>query len=227
MRMPSSSSESTVDKQLSVNNAPRRAKRHLMETTLRWTALKANCPDAAGNRRIADKWTMLVIMALEGDEASVLRVAPLNPGREREDAHRHASRARARRACDQDGLSDGSGHGRVPAHGTGQSLTDAVDAIRDWAYGICPRSSARGRNSRHGLPNVQSVCDAPGDCHLSDLDSTASPSYPPSGIGCSPRATIVLPSRRAASSAPRSRPAAFPRLSTADDRVPSAPSTPS
>jgi DNA-binding HxlR family transcriptional regulator len=110
-----------------------------METTLRWDVLKARCPTRQVIARIADKWTMLVITALEGEE--VLRFSEL---RRRIEGVSQKMLTQTLRALERDGLVSRTVYPTVPVTveyrltPLGQSLTDAVDAIRDWAYGHMP-----------------------------------------------------------------------------------------
>ena len=110
-----------------------------METTLRWDALKANCPTRQVLAQIADKWTMLVITALEGDEA--VRFSEL---RRRIEGVSQKMLTQTLRALEREGLVSRTVYPTVPVTveyrltALGQSLTDAVDAIRDWAYGHMP-----------------------------------------------------------------------------------------
>jgi DNA-binding HxlR family transcriptional regulator len=110
--------------------------RYLMETILRWDALKANCPTRQVIGRIADKWTLLVITALEGEEA--VRFSEL---RRRIEGVSQKMLTQTLRALERDGLVTRTVYPTVPITveyrltPLGQSLTDAVDAIRDWAYG--------------------------------------------------------------------------------------------
>jgi DNA-binding HxlR family transcriptional regulator len=107
-----------------------------METTLRYDALKARCPTRQVIARIADKWTMLVITALEGEEA--LRFSELS---RRIEGVSQKMLTQTLRALERDGLVSRTVYPTVPVTveyrltPLGQSLTEAVDAIRDWAYG--------------------------------------------------------------------------------------------
>ena len=110
--------------------------RYLMETTLRYDALKARCPTRQVIARIADKWTMLVITALEGEDA--LRFSELS---RRIEGVSQKMLTQTLRALERDGLVSRTVYPTVPVTveyrltPLGQSLTKAVDAIRDWAYG--------------------------------------------------------------------------------------------
>ncbi len=107
--------------------------------TVKWDVLKARCPTRQVLARIADKWTMLVITALEGEEA--LRFSEL---RRRIEGISQKMLTQTLRALERDGLVDRTVYPTVPVTveyrltQLGQSLTDAVDAIRDWAYGNMP-----------------------------------------------------------------------------------------
>src|SRR5215471_3175191 len=110
-----------------------------METTLRWDALKARCPTRQVIARIADKWAMLVITVLEGEEA--LRFSEL---RRRIEGVSQKMLTQTLRSLERDGLVTRTVYPTVPVTveyrltPLGQSLTNAVDAIRDWAYGHMP-----------------------------------------------------------------------------------------
>ena len=107
-----------------------------METSLRYDALKARCPTRQVIARIANKWTMLVITALEGEE--VLRFSEL---RRRIEGVSQKMLTQTLRTLERDGLVTRTVYPTVPATveyrltPLGRGLTDAVDAIRDWAYG--------------------------------------------------------------------------------------------
>jgi DNA-binding HxlR family transcriptional regulator len=107
-----------------------------METCIRWDAMKAACPTRQVIARIADKWAMLVITALDGEEA--LRFSEL---RRRIEGVSQKMLTQTLRALERDGLVSRTIYPTVPVTveyrltTLGQSLTDAVDAIRDWAYG--------------------------------------------------------------------------------------------
>ena len=110
-----------------------------METCQTWDALKATCPTRQVLAHIGDKWTMLVITALEGDEA--VRFSEL---RRRIEGVSQKMLTQTLRALERDGLVTRTVHPTVPVTveyrltALGRSLTDAVDAIRDWAYGHMP-----------------------------------------------------------------------------------------
>jgi DNA-binding HxlR family transcriptional regulator len=107
-----------------------------METCIRWDAMKAACPTRQVIARIADKWAILVITALEGDEA--VRFSEL---RRRIEGVSQKMLTQTLRALERDGLVSRTVYPTVPVTveyrltPLGQSLTEAVDAIRDWAYG--------------------------------------------------------------------------------------------
>jgi DNA-binding HxlR family transcriptional regulator len=107
-----------------------------METCIRWDAMKAACPTRQVIARIADKWAMLVITALDGEEA--LRFSEL---RRRIEGVSQKMLTQTLRALERDGLVSRTVYPTVPVTveyrltPLGQSLTDAIDAIRDWAYG--------------------------------------------------------------------------------------------
>jgi DNA-binding HxlR family transcriptional regulator len=104
-----------------------------METT--WNMMKQECPTRQVLGRIADKWTMLVITSLaEGD---VLRFSELRRSIE---GVSQKMLTQTLRALERDGLVDRTVYPTVPVTveyrltGLGQSLADAVEGIRLWAY---------------------------------------------------------------------------------------------
>lgn len=107
-----------------------------METCVRWDAMKAACPTRQVIARIADKWAMLVITALDGEDA--LRFSEL---RRRIEGVSQKMLTQTLRALERDGIVSRTVYPTVPVTveyrltTLGQSLTDAIDAIRDWAYG--------------------------------------------------------------------------------------------
>jgi DNA-binding HxlR family transcriptional regulator len=117
-----------------------------METILRWDALKASCPTRQVIARIADKWTLLVITALEGGEA--VRFSEL---RRRIEGISQKMLTQTLRALERDGLVTRTVFPTVPVTveyrltPLGQSLTDTVDAVRNWAYEHMPEIE-RARN---------------------------------------------------------------------------------
>ncbi len=111
-----------------------------METCLKWDALKATCPTRQVLAHIGDKWTMLVITALEGDEA--VRFSEL---RRRIEGVSQKMLTQTLRALERDGLVSRTVYPTVPVTveyrltALGRSLTQAIDAIRDWAYAHMPQ----------------------------------------------------------------------------------------
>lgn len=107
-----------------------------METCVRWDAMKAACPTRQVIARIADKWAMLVITALDGEDA--LRFSEL---RRRIEGVSQKMLTQTLRALERDGIVSRTVYPTVPVTveyrltTLGQSLTNAIDAIRDWAYG--------------------------------------------------------------------------------------------
>lgn len=127
-----------------------------METVSKWDALKADCPTRKVLAQIGDKWTMLVITALEGEDA--VRFSEL---RRQIEGVSQKMLTQTLRALERDGLVTRTVYPTVPVTveyrltALGQSLTNAVDAIRDWAYGHMPEieraqkefdAKAAGRN---------------------------------------------------------------------------------
>jgi DNA-binding HxlR family transcriptional regulator len=110
-----------------------------METALGWDVLKARCPTRQVLARIADKWTMLVITALEGEEA--VRFSEL---RRRIEGVSQKMLTQTLRALERDGLVSRTVYPTVPVTveyrltPLGQGLTEAVESIRVWAYGHMP-----------------------------------------------------------------------------------------
>ncbi len=127
--------------------------------TIRWDVLKARCPTRQVLARIADKWTMLVVTALEGEEA--LRFSEL---RRRIEGISQKMLTQTLRALERDGLVERTVYPTVPVTveyrltPLGQSLTDAVDAIRDWAYANMPDiDKARDRFDSRREEELQSA----------------------------------------------------------------------
>ena len=104
-----------------------------METTLRYDALKARCPTRQVIARIADKWTMLVITALEGEE--VLRFSEL---RRRIEGVSQKMLTQTLRELERHGLVRRRDFGEVPPRveydltALGRSLAGLVINIEEW-----------------------------------------------------------------------------------------------
>src|SRR4029079_6861103 len=102
----------------------------------RWDVMSAACPSRQVLGRVADKWTMLVLSALSAEE--VLRFSEL---RRRIEGVTQKMLTQTLRGLERDGLVSRTVYPTAPVTveyrltPLGQSLTEAVDAIRDWAYG--------------------------------------------------------------------------------------------
>ena len=100
----------------------------------RWNMLNAACPTRQVLDRIADKWTMLVVVALE---PGTLRFSEL---RRRVDGISQKMLTQTLRGLEQDGFVDRDALPTVPVTvrytltPLGHSLADAVAGIRAWAY---------------------------------------------------------------------------------------------
>ena len=100
----------------------------------RWNMLNAACPTRQVLDRIADKWTMLVVVALE---PGTLRFSEL---RRRVDGISQKMLTQTLRGLEQDGFVDRDVLPTVPVTvrytltPLGHSLADAVAGIRAWAY---------------------------------------------------------------------------------------------
>jgi DNA-binding HxlR family transcriptional regulator len=105
-----------------------------METNPRWDMMNAECPTRQVLDRIADKWTMLVIVALEH---GTLRFSGL---RRAVDGISQKMLTQTLRALERDGIVDREVVPTVPVTvrytltPLGHSLADAVSLIREWAY---------------------------------------------------------------------------------------------
>ncbi|MCW3064702.1 MAG: HxlR family transcriptional regulator [Solirubrobacterales bacterium] len=105
-----------------------------METDPRWDMMNAACPTRQVLDRIADKWTMLVISALED---GTLRFSEL---RRQIDGITQKMLTQTLRALERDGMVDRQVWPTVPVTvrytltPLGHSLADAVSVIRGWAY---------------------------------------------------------------------------------------------
>jgi DNA-binding HxlR family transcriptional regulator len=105
-----------------------------METTSRWNMMNAACPTRQVLDRIADKWTMLVIVALEH---GTLRFSEL---RRSVGGISQKMLTQTLRALERDGIVEREVIPTVPVTvrytltPLGHSLATAVGGIREWAY---------------------------------------------------------------------------------------------
>jgi DNA-binding HxlR family transcriptional regulator len=105
-----------------------------METTARWNIMSAACPTRQVLDRIADKWTMLVIVALEH---GTLRFSEL---RRSVGGISQKMLTQTLRALERDGIVEREVIPTVPVTvrytltPLGHSLAAAVSVIREWAY---------------------------------------------------------------------------------------------
>jgi DNA-binding HxlR family transcriptional regulator len=105
-----------------------------METLARWDMMNAACPTRQVLDRVADKWTMLVIVALEG---GTLRFSEL---RRSIDGITQKMLTQTLRALERDGMVEREVIPTVPVTvrytltPLGRSLARAVDGVRRWAY---------------------------------------------------------------------------------------------
>jgi DNA-binding HxlR family transcriptional regulator len=105
-----------------------------METTSRWNMMSAACPTRQVLDRIADKWTMLVIVALEH---GTLRFSEL---RRSVGGISQKMLTQTLRALERDGIVEREVIPTVPVTvrytltPLGHSLAAAVRVIREWAY---------------------------------------------------------------------------------------------
>ena len=105
-----------------------------METTSRWNMMDAACPTRQVLDRIADKWTMLVIVALEH---GTLRFSEL---RRSIDGITQKMLTQTLRGLERDGMVEREVIATVPVTvrytltPLGRSLAQTVGAIRTWAY---------------------------------------------------------------------------------------------
>src|SRR5436190_23962533 len=105
-----------------------------METTARWNMMDADCPTRQVLDRIADKWTMLVIVALEH---GTLRFSEL-----RRAIHGISQKmlTQTLRGLEREGMVEREIIPTVPVTvrytltPLGRSLAQTVGAIRAWAY---------------------------------------------------------------------------------------------
>jgi DNA-binding HxlR family transcriptional regulator len=105
-----------------------------METNPRWNMMDAACPTRQVLDRVADKWTMLVIVALED---GTLRFSEL---RRSIDGISQKMLTQTLRALERDGIVEREVIPTVPVTvrytltPLGHSLANAVNVIREWAY---------------------------------------------------------------------------------------------
>jgi DNA-binding HxlR family transcriptional regulator len=105
-----------------------------METDSRWDMMNAACPTRQVLDRIADKWTMLVISALED---GTLRFSEL---RRQIDGITQKMLTQTLRALERDGLVRREAFATVPVTveysltGLGASLCQVIEDLRTWAY---------------------------------------------------------------------------------------------
>ncbi len=97
--------------------------------------MKSACPTRQVLDRIADKWTMLVILSLEKE---TLRFSQL---RSRIEGVSQKMLTQTLRGMESDGLVTRTVHPTVPVTveytltPLGHSLSETVDVVREWAYG--------------------------------------------------------------------------------------------
>jgi DNA-binding HxlR family transcriptional regulator len=105
-----------------------------METTVRWNMMNAACPTRQVLDRIADKWTMLVVVALQH---GTLRFSEL---RRSVGGISQKMLTQTLRALERHGMVEREVIPTVPVTvrytltPLGHSLADAVSVIREWAY---------------------------------------------------------------------------------------------
>jgi DNA-binding HxlR family transcriptional regulator len=105
-----------------------------VETNSRWNMMDAACPTRQVLDRVADKWTMLVIVALED---GTLRFSEL---RRSIDGISQKMLTQTLRALERDGIVEREVIPTVPVTvrytlaPLGHSLANAVNVIREWAY---------------------------------------------------------------------------------------------
>ncbi len=113
-----------------------------METFGAWNMLTADCPTRQVLARIADKWTMLVIIALQ---PGTLRFSEL---RRSVAGITQKMLTQTLRSLERDGIVHREVIATVPVTvrytltPLGHSLADAVSTIRDWAYTHMPEIDA-------------------------------------------------------------------------------------
>ncbi len=100
-----------------------------------WNMMKAACPTRQVLGRIADRWTMLVILSLEDE---TLRFSQL---RSRIEGVSQKMLTQTLRGLESDGLVTRTAYPTVPVTveyaltDLGRSLAATVSVIREWAYG--------------------------------------------------------------------------------------------
>ena len=105
-----------------------------MDTAPRWDVMSAACPTRQVLRRVGDRWSMLVIIALAD---GTLRFSELRRGIE---GVTQKMLTQTLRALERDGLVEREVFPTVPVTvqytltPLGHSLADAVGVIRAWAY---------------------------------------------------------------------------------------------
>jgi DNA-binding HxlR family transcriptional regulator len=105
-----------------------------METNQRWNMMDAACPTRQVLDRVANKWTMLIIVALQG---GTMRFSEL---RRSVDGVTQKMLTQTLRGLERDGIVDREVIPTVPVTvrytltPLGHSLADAVSVIREWAY---------------------------------------------------------------------------------------------
>jgi DNA-binding HxlR family transcriptional regulator len=105
-----------------------------METNQRWNMMDAGCPTRQVLDRVANKWTMLIIVALQG---GTMRFSEL---RRSVDGVTQKMLTQTLRGLERDGIVDREVIPTVPVTvrytltPLGHSLADAVSVIREWAY---------------------------------------------------------------------------------------------
>ncbi len=109
--------------------------RYLMETTNDWDVMKAACPTRQVLDRVADKWTMLVILALE--RHGTLRFSQL---RREVEGVTQKMLTQTVRGLERDGMLTRTVIATVPVTvnytltDLGRDLSGCVAVLRDWAY---------------------------------------------------------------------------------------------
>jgi DNA-binding HxlR family transcriptional regulator len=100
-----------------------------------WNMMKAACPTRQVLARIADRWTMLVILSLEHE---TLRFSQL---RSRIEGVSQKMLTQTLRGLESDGLVTRTAYPTVPVTveyaltDLGRSLAATVSVVREWAYG--------------------------------------------------------------------------------------------
>lgn len=127
-----------------------------METTLSWNVMNQACPTRQVLDRVADKWTMLVIVALEDEP--VMRFSEL---RRRIEGISQKMLTQTLRALERDGLVERTVYPTVPVTveyrltDLGAGLSRTVNTLRTWAYGNIEHiQAARERYDQAGTRPV-------------------------------------------------------------------------